>query len=115
MNLTLPSFVERANLYDAIEIAPAESFINQLRILEGDNRDPQRFENGGMVMGLQDYLSDGLHLKDPSYAIMYKLVMECIERRWPEILPQNMSMPVPWWGDIVSQAENQDTKQRDEL
>lgn len=115
MNLTLPSFVERANLYEAIELAPAQSFINMPQILEGDHINPQRFENGGMIMGLEDYLSDGLHLKDPSYAIMYKLVMECIGRRWPEIIPDKMAMPVPWWGDIVAQAEKQDTKQRDEL
>ena len=61
---------------------------------------------------MEEYLSDGLHLKNPSYEIMYQLVMEAIERRWPEIMPENMVMPVPWWGDIVNQKEEQT---RDEL
>ena len=114
MNLTLPSYVARANLHDAIELAPAESFLSKPHLLTGDNLNPQRFENGGMVMGLEEYLSDGLHLKDPSYAIMYNLVMDCIGRRWPELLPENVIMQVPWWGDIVAQKQKQQAE-RDEL
>jgi hypothetical protein len=60
---------------------------------------------------MEEYLSDGLHLKNPSYEIMYKLVMEAIGRRWSEIMPEKMMMPVPWWGDIVNQKE----QTRDEL
>jgi hypothetical protein len=62
------------------------------------------------MMGFDDYLTDGLHLKDPSYAIMYNLVMETLARRWPEIRPENMTMPVAWWGDVFKERQ-----QRDEL
>lgn len=115
MNLTVPTFVEKVNLYEAIQIAPAQRFIQNPQIPTNGhiNHDPVYFENGGMVMGLEDYLSDGLHLKDLSYAIMYKLAMTCIQKRWPEIIPENMKMPVPWWGDIVSSKRQQQKK--DEL
>jgi hypothetical protein len=113
MNLTLPTFVEKINLHEAIQLAPAQKFIQNPEItMNGKkNNDPIYFENGGMVMGFEDYLSDGLHLKDPSYAIMFKLAMRCVGTRWPEIIPENMKMPVPWWGGIVS-SKNQ---QKDEL
>lgn len=62
------------------------------------------------MMSFEDYFTDGLHLKDPSYAIMYTLVMEALARRWPEIHPENMTMPVAWWGDVFKERQ-----QRDEL
>jgi hypothetical protein len=112
MNLTLPTFVEKINLHEAIQLAPAQKYIQNPQVtMNGENKDPFSFENGGMVMGLDDYLSDGLHLKDSSYAIMFKLAMNCIGKRWPEIVPENMTMPVPWWGDIVASKN----KQKDEL
>ena len=111
MNLPLPTFVEKVNLYESIQLAPAQKFLKSPELITNEKSNPVRFENGGMVMGLEDYLSDGLHLKDPSYEIMYNFTMRCIRGRWPEIIPENMKMPVPWWGDIVS-AKNQ---QKDEL
>lgn len=109
MDLAVPPFVEKLDLHDAIELAPARSYIQNPTSFPTNSL---RFENEGMILSMEEYLSDGLHLKNPSYEIMYKLVMEAIERRWPEIMPEKMTMPVPWWGDIVNQKEEQT---RDEL
>jgi hypothetical protein len=103
MDLPVPSFVEKLGLHDAIELAPARSYIQKPTHFPASNTNSFRFEDGGMIMSMDEYLSDGLHLKNPSYEIMYQLVMEAIERRWPEIMPEKMVMPVPWWGDIVNQ------------
>lgn len=112
MNLTLPTFVEKIDLHEAILLAPAHKYIQNPDVMvNGENKDPFCFENGGMVMALDDYLSDGLHLKDPSYAIMFKLAMRCIGKRWQEIVPDNMKMPVPWWGDVVASKD----RKKDEL
>ena len=103
MGLDVPPFVEKVNLHEAIELAPAEAFLNNPKLLSGGEATSVRFEHGGMQMSLEDYLSDGLHLKNPSYEIMYKLVTNIINDKWPEILPENMPMLVPWWGDVVAQ------------
>ena len=110
MDLPVPPFVEKLDLHDGIELAAARANIqNPTRFPESHTNLP--FENGGMMPSMEEYLSDGLHLKNPSYEIMYKLVMEAIGRRWSEIMPEKMMMPVPWWGDIVNQKE----QTRDEL
>jgi hypothetical protein len=112
MDLSVPSFVEKLDLHDAIELAPARSYIQNPTCFPESNTNSVQFEQGGMIMSMEEYLSDGLHLKNPSYEIMYNLVTEAIGRRWPEIIPEKMTMPVPWWGDIVNQKEKQT---RDEL
>ena len=111
LNLTVPTFVEKLDFHESIQLAPAQSYLRDPKLLSGDNLRPFRFENGGMFMGYEEYLSDGVHLKDPSYKILYILVMECINRRWPEILPERMIMPVHWWGDIINNPQTL----RDEL
>lgn len=65
-----------------------------------------------MTFSMEEYLSDGLHLRYPSYEIMYRLVMEVIGRRWPKIIPEKMAMLVPWWGNLVLNAGQ---RQGDEL
>jgi lysophospholipase L1-like esterase len=112
MNLGVPDFVEKVDLHEAIQLAPANDYIANPVVYTTvtDDLDPTRFENGGIIMSLEKYLSDGLHLTDASYKIMYELVMRCVQRRWPEITPGELSMPVQWWGDIVATAQ-----QRDEL
>lgn len=112
MDLPVPSFVEKLDLHDAIESGPVRSYIQTPTRFPASNINSLRDEDGEMVLSMEEYLSDGLHLKNPSYEIMYKLVMEAIGRRWPEITPEEMIMPVPWWGDIVNQKEEQT---RDEL
>jgi len=111
MDLSVPNFVVKVDLHDAISIAPANAYIKNPVLFTGvtEDFDPMRFENGGIIMSMEDYLSDGLHFKDASYKIMFELVTGCIRKRWPEILPENMSMPVAWWGDIAAR------NQRDEL
>jgi hypothetical protein len=100
MNLPLPSFVEALDAREAIELAPAKAYLKNAVLLDTAITNPLAFERS-LEMSMEDYLSDGLHLKDPSYAVMFDLVMEGIKRRWPEIFPQNMQMPVEWWGEIV--------------
>lgn len=112
MDLAVPPFVEKLDLHDGIELAPARSYIQNPTSFPESHTNSLRFENEGMIISMEEYLSDGLHLKNPSYEIMYSLVMEAIERRWPEIMPEKMTMPVPWWGDILNQKEEQT---RDEL
>ena len=107
MALKVPDFVEILDLHEAIQLAPAHSYL-QNPVVYTDvtvDMDPFRFENGGTFMSLEEYLLDGLHLKDPSYKIMYELVTDCIQRRWPEITPEKMSMPVQWWGDIIAKKQ----------
>jgi len=111
LELPVPNFVEKLDFHEAVQLAPAQEFLQDPRILSSDDPNPHRFENGGMFMSYEDYLSDGVHLKDPSYKIMYSLVIECIARRWPEITPGQMTMPVQWWGNIVKDQQNP----RDEL
>ena len=110
MDLNVPDFVEKLDLHEAIQLAPAKSYIAKPTLHSGvtGDLDPMRFENGGMTMDLEEYLSDGLHLKDPSYKIMFNLVMDCIRRRWSEITPEKLSMPVQWWGDIVAKSQQKD-------
>ena len=97
--------MEKIDLHDAIELAPAQAYLQKpTRYGEENTTNSVRFENGRMVFSIEEYLSDGLHLKNPSYEIMYKLVMEVIWRRWPEIIPEEMTMPVPWWGILVPDA-----------
>lgn len=112
MNLPVPPFVEKLDLHDAIELAPAGSYIQKPTRFPESCTNSLSFENGEMILSMEEYLSDGLHLKNPSYEIMYGLVMKAIVTRWPEIAPEKMVMPVPWWGDIVNQKEEQ---KRDEL
>jgi hypothetical protein len=113
MNLTVPSFVEQVDLHDGIELAPAQAYLQKpTHYAETNTTNSIRFEDGGMVFSMEEYLSDGLHLKNPSYEIMYRLVMEVIGRRWPEIIPEEMAMPVPWWGNLVLDAGQ---RQGDEL
>jgi hypothetical protein len=110
MSLVLPSFVETIDFHEAISLAPAKSYLeNPIAVATNTGGHQHRWEEGGMMMGFGEYLSDGLHLKDPSYKIMYTLVMEAIARRWPEILPESMPMPVAWWGDLIR------SQPRDEL
>jgi hypothetical protein len=105
MNLTVPSFVEKLDLHEAIELAPAKSYLKKPTQFPELNINSLKFENGGMVLSMEEYLSDGLHLKNPSYEIIYRLVMQAIGRRWPELAPEKMSMPVAWWGDLVQETE----------
>jgi hypothetical protein len=105
LSLLLPSSVARIDLHEAIQLAAANSRKPTISSPNDDDGEPAR----GMSMGYEHYLSDGLHLKDTSYAIMYGLVKQAIDSRWPEIRPENMTMPVQWWGNIVP------NHQRDEL
>ena len=103
MDLDVPPCVEKLDLHNAIELAskiPCQAKTNPLQL-----------GNKEMISSLEEFLSDGVHLKNPSYEIMYQLVMEAIDRRWPEITPQNMPMPVTWWGNLI----NDELQQRDEL
>jgi lysophospholipase L1-like esterase len=101
MELAVPPFVEKVDFHEAVQLAQANEFLRNPRISTGDDTNPHIFVSGGTYMSYEDYLSDGVHLKDPSYKILYSLVTECIHRRWPEITPGQMIMPVLWWGDIV--------------
>lgn len=105
MNLVVPAFVEKLDLHDAIELAPAKAYLQKPIHYPESNANSLQFENGGMILSMEEYLSDGLHFKNPSYEIMYRLVMEAIGRRWPEITPEKMTMPVPWWGNLVLDTE----------
>jgi lysophospholipase L1-like esterase len=104
MDLDVPSCVEKLDLHDAIELASGRSY--QVRT------SPPQSEKNETISSMEEYLLDGLHLKNPSYEIMYQLVMEAVGRRWSEITPQNMSMPVTWWGNLINKSE---PRQRDEL
>jgi hypothetical protein len=110
MDLNVPECVAKIDLHNAIESASAKYFIQQYPEL---NADSLRLEQGSVTCSMGDYLADGVHLKNPSYEIMYRLVMEAIERRWQEIIPQNMTMPVTWWGNLVTQTGKR--KRGDEL
>jgi len=112
MSLDVPPFVEKANIHEAIELAPAQAYFKDPTIIAQTDPSAIRFEDGGLVMSLSDYLSDGLHLKNPSYEIMHEFVTKIVNDKWPEISPENMPMPVPWWGDIVAQKTQE---LRDEL
>ena len=105
MSLILPSYVETIDLHEAVQLAPAKSYMTAVRNIESSGQeDWTNWEEGweaGHYMTYDDYLSDGLHLKDSTYAIMYKLVMDRIASRWPEIQPENMTMPVPWWRGCI--------------
>ena len=104
MHLTVPSFVEKIDLHEAIELAPAKSYLQNPTQFPESNANSFRFDDGGMVLSMEEYLSDGLHLKNPSYEIMYRVVMQAIGRCWPELAPEKMSMPVPWWGNLVQET-----------
>ena len=106
MELPVPPWVAKLDLHEAIELAPAQVYLEQPKHFGELDPTASRFEDGGMIMSIDDYLSDGLHLKNPSYKIMYNLTMETIGRRWPEIIPEAMPMPVTWWGNLV-QGQNQ--------
>jgi len=105
MSLAVPSYVESVNFHEAVELAPATTYIQHPTEFPHSKGTSLRFEEGGMILSMEEYLSDGVHLTNPSYEIMYRLVMHAIARRWPEISPQNLSMPVPWWGTLVNPTE----------
>jgi len=112
MSLDVPPFVEKANIHEAIELAPAQAYLKDPKVIAQTDSSALRFEDGGLVMSLSNYLSDGLHLKNPSYQIIYDLATKIIREKWPEITPENMRMPVRWWGDILAQKTQE---LRDEL
>jgi len=112
MSLDVPPFVEKANIHEAIELAPAQAYLKDPKLIAQTDPSALRFEDGGLVMSLSNYLSDGLHLKNPSYQIIYDLATKIIREKWPEITPENMRMPVRWWGDILAQKTQE---LRDEL
>jgi len=105
MSLSVPSFVAVLDFHEEVELAPAKTYIQRPTQFPQSNVSSLRFEEGGMILSMEDYLSDGVHLKNPSYEIMYRLVMDAIARQWPEISPQNLAMPVPWWGTLVNPTE----------
>ena len=105
MSLPIPSCVEVFDFHEAVELAPAKTYIQRPTQYPQSNVNSLRFEEGGMILSMEEYLSDGVNLKNPSYEIMYRLVMDAVARRWPEISPQNLSMPVPWWGTLVIPTE----------
>jgi hypothetical protein len=108
MSLILPSYVETIDFHEAVQLAPTKSNMTAVTKIESSGQEDwikwEEGWEGGVYMGYDDYLSDGLHLKDPTYAIMYKLVMDRIASRWPEIQPENMTMPVPWWGECIRRS-----------
>jgi len=106
MSLLVPSSVELLDFHEAVELAPAHTYIQHPKLYPQTNANSLRFEEGGMTLSMEEYLSDGVHLKNPSYEIMYTLVMDAIARLWPEISPQNLAMPVPWWGTLVDSTED---------
>jgi hypothetical protein len=86
MNLTVPSFVEKIDLHDAIELAPAQAYLQKpTHYAETNTTNSIQFEDGGMTFSMEEYLSDRLRLRYPSYEIMYRLVMEVIGQRWPKL------------------------------
>jgi len=105
MDLKVPNHVEKIDIHEAIELAPAKEYIQSPTRYPESHTNSLRFESGGMILSMDEYLSDGLHLKNPSYEIMYTLVMATIKSKWPEINPQTMRMPVPWWGTLVKEGQ----------
>jgi len=106
MELPVPPCVAKLDLHEAIELAPAQVYFEQPKHFGPSDPTASRFEGGGLIMSMDDYLSDGLHLKNPSYKIMYNLTMETIGTKWPEIIPEVMPMPVTWWGNLVHNGQN---------
>lgn len=106
MELPVPPCVAKLDLHEAIELDPAQVYFEQPKHFGPSDPTASRFEGGGLIMSMDDYLSDGLHLKNPSYKIMYNLTMETIGTKWPEIIPEVMPMPVTWWGNLVHNGQN---------
>ena len=105
LDLPTPPCVVKVDLYESVELAPAKAYLEQPKQYKSTDAVTSNFEDGGMVMTMDDYLSDGLHLKNPSYKVMYTLAIEAIGKRWPEIVPERMRMPVPWWGNLIKNGE----------
>jgi len=106
MSLFVPSSVELLDFHEAVELAPATTYLQRPTQYPQSNVNSSRFEEGGMVLSMEEYLSDGVHLKNPSYEVMYRIVTDAIARLWPEICPQNLVIPVPWWGTLVNPTED---------
>jgi len=49
---------------------------------------------------LDECFVDGLHLSEYGYKLLYKAITTRLEEVWPQLLPQNLPMMAPWWGDL---------------
>jgi hypothetical protein len=105
IDLPTPPYVVKLDLYESIELAPAQAYLEQPKQYEETDPVSSDFELGGMIMTMDDYLSDGLHFKNPSYKVMYTLAIEAIAKHWPEIVPEQMTMPVTWWGNLIPNGQ----------
>ncbi|EEB06919.1 isoamyl acetate hydrolytic enzyme Iah1 [Schizosaccharomyces japonicus yFS275] len=44
---------------------------------------------------------DGLHLTAMGNSLLFRLIVECIQRNYPELLPKNIPLFLPYFEDIV--------------
>ncbi|EKM55899.1 uncharacterized protein PHACADRAFT_256831 [Phanerochaete carnosa HHB-10118-sp] len=51
---------------------------------------------------LTKYLTDGLHVNEEAYDLIYDGLMKVIGERWPELLPDNLPMVFPPWDQIIN-------------
>lgn len=51
---------------------------------------------------LDKYLSDGLHVNEEAYGLIYDGLMKVIAERWPEFLPEKLPMVFPPWDQIIN-------------
>ncbi|KLT39356.1 SGNH hydrolase [Cutaneotrichosporon oleaginosum] len=49
---------------------------------------------------LARFLYDGLHLNSEGYAVVFEGLKRLILREWPEMDPESLPMPMPYWADI---------------
>ncbi|KAJ2794822.1 isoamyl acetate-hydrolyzing esterase, partial [Coemansia guatemalensis] len=55
--------------------------------------------------GYEDYLWDGLHLKDNGNDLLFKLLMETITANFPELIPDSIPFNVPPFRDFADSEE----------
>jgi len=49
---------------------------------------------------LPTLLNDGLHLTPAGNLIVFDELMEVVTTNWPELVPEKLSTPLPWWDDV---------------
>ena len=53
----------------------------------------------GGSQALIDLVEDGLHMTSKGYKLFFEALVDALEEKWPDNLPQHFPLPLPVWGE----------------